>query len=45
MHSTPDQEIAFSKGTSTRRFTIKQPGIVDVEDHALDRVIVQLQAS
>lgn len=45
VHSTPEQEIAFPKGTSTRRLTIKQPGIVDVEDHALDQVIVQLQAS
>ena len=45
VHSTPEQEIEFPKGTSTRRLTIKQPGIVDVEDHALDQVIVQLQAS
>lgn len=45
VHSTPEQEIEFPRGTSTRRLTIKQPGIVDVEDHALDLVIVQLQAS
>jgi hypothetical protein len=43
VHSTPEQEIEFDKGTSTKKLTIKQPGIVDVEDHALDQVIVQLQ--
>src|SRR4051794_37545585 len=43
VHSTPEQHIDFEKGTSTKKLTIKQPGIVDVEDHALDKVIVQLQ--
>jgi hypothetical protein len=45
VHSTPEQEIEFPEGTSTRQLTISKPGIVDVEDHALDQVIVQLQAS
>jgi len=45
VHSTPEQHIDFPRGTSTRKLTIKQPGIVDVEDHALDKVIVQLQVS
>jgi len=43
VHSTPEQEIAFDKGTSTKTLMIKQPGIVDVEDHELEQVIVQLQ--
>jgi hypothetical protein len=43
VHSTPEQEIEFPKGTSTKKLTIKQPGIIDVEDHALDKVIVQLE--
>jgi hypothetical protein len=43
VHSTPEQHIDFPQGKSTKRLTIKQPGIVDVEDHALDKVIVQLQ--
>ena len=42
VHSTPEQEIEFDKGTSTKKLTIEQPGIVDVEDHALEQVIVQL---
>jgi hypothetical protein len=45
VHSSPEQEIAFDKGTSTKKLTIDQPGIVDVEDHALGQVIVQLEVS
>jgi hypothetical protein len=45
VHSTPEREIAFDKGKSTKMITISQPGIVDVEDHALHQVIVQLQVS
>ena len=45
VHSTPEQEIEFEKGTSTHQLTIDQPGIVDVEDHALEQVIVQLEVS
>lgn len=45
VHSSPEQEITFDKGTSTKKLTIDQPGIVDVEDHALEQVIVQLEVS
>ena len=45
VHSTPEQEIEFDRGTSSRKLTITRPGIVDVEDHAADQVIVQLQVS
>jgi hypothetical protein len=45
VHSTPEQEIKFDQGTSTKKLTIDQPGIVDIEDHELDQVIVQLQVS
>jgi len=45
VHSSPEQEIAFGAGTSTKKLTIEQPGIVDVEDHALEQVIVQLEVS
>jgi hypothetical protein len=45
VHSTPEQEIEFEKGTSTKKLTIKKPGIVDVEDHALEQVIVQLEVT
>ena len=45
VHSTPEQHIDFGQGVSDKRLTIDKPGIVDVEDHALDQVIVQLQVS
>lgn len=45
VHSTPEQEVEFTAGTSTERLTIDRPGIVDVEDHALDQVVVQLEVS
>lgn len=45
VHSTPEQEIEFPEGKSTKKLTIDSPGIVDVEDHALEQVIVQLEVS
>ncbi len=45
VHSSPEQEISFEAGTSTKKVTIDRPGIVDVEDHDLEQVIVQLQVS
>jgi hypothetical protein len=45
VHSTPEQHIDFPKGSSTKRLTIDKPGIIDVEDHALNQVIVQLEVS
>jgi hypothetical protein len=45
VHSSPEQHIDFPKGHSTKKLTITKPGIVDVEDHALEQVIVQLQVS
>lgn len=44
VHSTPEQELDYAAGRTT--LTIKdldQPGIVEVESHALDKVILQLQ--
>ena len=44
VHSSPEQELAYEAGEST--VTIKgidQPGVVEVESHALDQVIVQLE--
>lgn len=38
------QEFEYSKGSSTISFTIDRPGVVPVEDHALDKTIVQLEA-
>ena len=43
MHSTPEQELSYEAGTTDLPLTIDQPGIVDVESHDLDLVIVQLE--
>jgi uncharacterized protein YcfL len=45
VHSTPEQEIAFKKGKSTHELTIDTPGVVDVEEHEADLVVLQLQVS
>jgi hypothetical protein len=43
VHSSPEQEIEYTKGTSDKTLTIDQPGVVEVESHHLDTVIVQLE--
>ena len=43
VHSTPEQEIAYDAGTSTHQVTIDQPGIVDIESHDLEKVVVQVE--
>jgi hypothetical protein len=43
VHSTPEKHIEFPAGKSQVKFTIDQPGVVDVEDHGLDKLIVQLE--
>lgn len=45
VHSSPEQEFSFEKGTSTLELTIDSPGIVDVEDHETGVVILQLEVS
>lgn len=43
VHSTPEQSIDYPKGSSTHRLTFDQPGLVEVESHNLDKVILQLE--
>jgi hypothetical protein len=43
VHSKPEQEFEYSEGTTTLPLTIDKPGVVDVEAHDLDQVIVQLE--
>jgi uncharacterized protein YcfL len=45
VHSTPEQHLEYSKGSTTRKITIDKPGIVDVEDHKADVVVVSLEVS
>jgi hypothetical protein len=43
VHSSPEQEIEYDAGTTDKTITIDQPGVVDVESHSLDKLILQLQ--
>lgn len=43
VHSTPEQELEYGAGQTTEELTFDQPGVVEVESHDLDKVIVQLE--
>jgi hypothetical protein len=43
IHSTPEQEIEYDAGRSSHTLTFDRPGVVEVESHTLEKVIVQLQ--
>jgi hypothetical protein len=45
VHSVPEQTLAYDAGKSTLKLTIDTPGVVDVEDHGADKVLVSLQVS
>ncbi len=43
LHSDPEQEFAYEAGSETFEIQIDRPGVVEVESHELDQVIVQLE--
>jgi hypothetical protein len=43
VHSSPEQHIEYGAGTTDETITLDQPGVVDVESHTLDKLILQLQ--
>lgn len=43
VHSTPEQQISFPAGASTVELSFDQPGVIDIEDHHLDALVVQLK--
>jgi hypothetical protein len=43
VHSSPEQEIEYSAGTTDKTLTIDQPGIVEMESHTLDKLVAQLE--
>ena len=43
VHSEPEQQFEYGAGTTTLPLTIDKPGVVDVESHDLEQVIVQLE--
>ncbi len=44
VHSSPEQELEYTKGTSTVKMDpIDKPGIVEVESHSLEKTIFSLE--
>lgn len=43
VHSSPEQTIEYPAGTSDKKLTIDRPGIVEVESHDLEQLIVVLE--
>lgn len=43
IHSDPEQQIPYEAGTKTIGIEIDRPGVVEVESHELDQVVVQLE--
>ena len=43
VHSEPEQEIRYAAGTTDKTITLDQPGVVEVESHDLDKLVLQLE--
>ena len=43
VHSSPEQEIEYDAGTTDKKLTIDRPGIVEVESHTLEQLVVVLE--
>lgn len=43
VHTDPEQELDYTAGTTTMTLTIDEPGVVDVESHELEAVVLQLE--
>lgn len=43
VHGSPEQQVEYPAGRSRAQLTLDQPGLVDVESHTLDRLVVQLE--
>lgn len=45
VHSDPEQTLEYAAGTTTLTVTIDRPGVVDVERHEPEALVLQLQVS
>lgn len=45
VHTEPEKELEYGAGTTELTLTIDEPGVVDVEAHDLEVVVVQLEVS
>ncbi len=44
VHSDPEQELEYDTGDNSFEFEIERPGVIEVESHELEQLIVQLEA-
>jgi hypothetical protein len=42
VHSSPEHEFEYKAGTTDETFTIKQPGVIEMESHTLDKLVAEL---
>ncbi|GAA1476437.1 hypothetical protein GCM10009623_08830 [Nocardioides aestuarii] len=45
VHSDPEEELDYEEGTTTLTVTIDQPGVVDIERHEPEALVLQLEVS
>ncbi len=45
VHSTPEAEVEFTAGETSKTLTFDRPGVVEVESHDTGAVVVMLQVS
>jgi hypothetical protein len=45
VHSSPEQHVDFPAGDSEITLSFKTPGLIAIEDHALNQLIVQVEVS
>lgn len=47
VHSTPEQQLSYAAGTTTLRVNLanQPPGVVDIESHTLDQLVLRLEIS
>ncbi|GAB3656528.1 hypothetical protein GCM10027596_10840 [Nocardioides korecus] len=43
VHSSPEHEFEYTAGTTDETITLDSRGVVDVESHTLDKLVVQLE--
>lgn len=43
VHTSPEQELPYGAGTTELTLIIDEPGVVDVESHHLEVIVVQLE--
>lgn len=43
VHSEPEQVLEYAAGTTTLKLTIDEPGVVDVERHEPEALVLQLE--